>query len=381
MILNTSAYFIGITLNQALVRTGIDEELFLDVLEKQKEENIAFIALYDNKGITRLHSSRRMIGRKVANLPLKKIIKKNEPVSSYMKLKTGEKVYVMDIPIRLAEFSESVYILRIALHTYHAQEIVRRAKIHNMAGIVIVLILWVMSFALLYYVKRVEELQKFQMEKKHLAKLGEMSAVLAHEIRNPLASIKGFAQFMIEKSKGNPAFVEGLGTIVTESKRLESLTSELLSYARMKELKKEQFSLAELINETEKYITAGNIYIQKQLMVKKDRVYTDKDKLLHILMNLLNNAVDATKEGGTIEIIATENKRLVSISVKDMGVGMDKETLQKAREPFFTTKVRGTGLGLAIVDCLVKLLEGQLIIDSEIGKGTTVTVTIPAKIL
>jgi len=382
MILNTTAYFIGITLNQALIRTGIDEELFLDLLKKQNVENIAFIALYDSSGVTLLHSSQRMIGTKVKQLQFKEVLDKKKPLSSYLKLRTGEEVYALDIPIHMPALSESMHILRIVLHTYHADQIVRRAKIHNTIGLIILSALWLISFALLYYVKQVEQLQEYQMQKKHLARLGEMSAVLAHEIRNPLASIKGFAQYMKEKSKNNPDLEEGLGAIVTESTRLEGLTTDLLNYARIGELKKQRFSLTELLSETEKIITSNRISISKQLFLKNDMLYTDKGKLLQILVNLLHNAKDATLEkgNGLIELTAHEKKGLVSITIEDTGVGMEKETLQKAREPFFTTKVRGTGLGLAIVDSLVHVLKGELVIHSEIGKGTIVTVTIPSEI-
>src|SRR3990172_3254937 len=342
---------------------------------------LAFIALYDSSGITLLHSSQRLIGTKANRLQLTEIIAKKAPLSSYLKLRTGEEVYVLDIPIHIPALSGSVHILRIALHTYHANEIIRKARIHNTTGIIILAALWLMSFALLYYVKRVEELQKYQMQKKHLARLGEMSAVLAHEIRNPLASIKGFAQYMKEKSENNPDLEEGLGTIVTESARLEGLTTDLLSYARIGEIKKQRFSLTELLIETEKILASEGISVSKQLLLKNDMLNTDKGKLLQILINLLHNAKDASDdENSLIELTAHEKKGCVSITIKDSGAGMDKETLQKAQEPFFTTKVRGTGLGLAIVDSLVHALKGKLVIHSEIGKGTTVTVTIPSEI-
>ena len=381
-ILNSTAYYIGITLDQTLNRTGIDEELFIDVIKEQPWEGIAFIALYDLKSIALLHSSARMIGKRCEHLKIDELISQEKPLSSYLKLKTEEIVYVMDIPIHLHEYYPSLHILRVALHKYPAEGVKRRAKIHNVVALMILMLLWILCFSLFYYIKRVDELQKQEMEKKHLTTLGEMSAVLAHEIRNPLGSIKGFAQIMNENLRNDESIREGCDIIITESERLEALTRELLIYARPGKLEPERFSLTKLIDDLVNMFAPGrdSFSMVKKIRVKNDNVYTDKDKLKQIVLNILHNAVDSLDTHGKVEINVSEKKNHISIIVKDTGRGMDEKTLKNACKPFHTTKTKGTGLGLPIVEHLVGVIKGTLSLKSKEGEGTTVTITFPREI-
>ena len=376
-ILNSTAYFIGITLDQALNRTGIDADLFLDVVKTQPWEEIAFIALYDKTGAILLHSSKRLIGQTADDPNIAKSIEESKPVSSYLELTTGETVYLMDIPIHLHSLSPSIYLLRIALHTYPAEEAIRHAKIHAITAVIVIGFLWILSFAFYRYTKRIDELQRKEIEKKHFTMLGEMAAVLAHEIRSPLSAIKGFAQLINEKKEKDISVKEGLGVIIDESQRLESLTEDLLTYSRTGKLKTEQFSLTEVMEEAERLFTAGSgsVTIQKSIRLQNDMIFSDREKLRHILINILQNAVDSIEGDGMVEVNAYEKDDIIYISVKDTGKGMDKEALKNAMNPFFTTKASGTGLGLAIVYNFAGTINGTVNIESEENKGTTVLVS------
>ncbi len=375
-LLDSTAYFIGITLDQALNRSGIDEDLFLDLIKAQAWEEIAYIALYNSDGKILLHSSKRLIGESDDNMKFLEPVRKSSSESSYIQLKTGETVYVMDMVVHIHAYSPSIHLLRIALHTHPSQKIITNAKVHTLTALAVIGFLWVMAFAFFRYSKRLDTLNKTQMEKKHLATLGEMSAVLAHEIRSPLSAIKGFAQYMNEKKEDGPSS-EGLGVIIEESQRLEQLTEELLVYARMGESVDGEFSISRLIEEAEGFLSFGekSITIEKGLSAD-DNIYTDRGKLRQVLINVMQNAVDSIGVEGKIKVTTEVDHKSLLISIRDTGEGMDEKTMQNVLNPFFTTKSRGTGLGLAIVSNLLNSLNGSLNIESVPQKGTEVKMKI-----
>jgi signal transduction histidine kinase len=233
--------------------------------------------------------------------------------------------------------------------------------------------------------------------------------VLAHEIRNPLGSIKGFAQYLLEQQSESDRLKSPLSgeiprpkhdaalpgnlhhktsdyltIIVSESQRLEELTEDLLVYARPVEARPLEFNLAATVQEVVESLRRVDPKARDAGMTvsipESLRIETDQDKLRQIVANLLQNSLDAVPPGGSITVIARADRGRVTLAVKDNGPGMDAETLARAREPFFTTKTQGTGLGLAIVSRLTQALSGTIDIESAPGKGTTVTLTFPARV-
>lgn len=380
--LNATAYFIGITLSQAIHRTGIDEELFSDVMMSQPWEEIAFIALYDGEGKTLLHSRKGLIGTSPDDPKIGESIKGSKPLSYFHELETGEPVYIMDMPMQIYEDAPVPLLLRIALYTEHAQGSLTHAKVHAVTALIIIAFLWILTFGIVNYSRRVIALHTKDMQKRHFTMLGEMAAVLAHEIRSPLSAIKGFAQYINEKSGSSSSAAEGLDVIITESQRLERLTEDLLVYARVSEVNAVKFSLPELVEEVEGiFITdEKSVTITKNIALKNDILNTDRGKLKQILINVMQNALDAIEDSGSIVIHISDHTHVINISVKDTGEGMDKETVKNALRPFFTSKAKGTGLGLAIVDNLLKTLQGSLEIESEPGKGTEMMLSLQRNI-
>jgi signal transduction histidine kinase len=147
-----------------------------------------------------------------------------------------------------------------------------------------------------------------------------------------------------------------------------------LTYSRTGTVKVDKFSLTEVIGEVERLFTAGSgiATIQKSIKLENDMVLSDREKIRHILINILQNAVDSIEADKLVEVNAYEKDDIIFITVKDKGKGMDKEALKHAMDPFFTTKTSGTGLGLAIVYNFVRAINGSVRIESEENKGTTV---------
>jgi two-component system sensor histidine kinase HydH len=377
-LLNSTAFFTGVALYQALKRTGMDEELFRDVIRSQPREDIAFIALYDENGKMLLHSGNGLTGTSIEGPEIKPLMQNTKPASSFFELKSGETLYVMDMPVHILAFSPAAHLLRIALHTGSAQGPLTHAKIHGITAMIVIGFMWILAFAFVSYAKRIDALHIKEIEKRHFTMLGEMAAVLAHEIRSPLSAIKGFAQYINEKREKTSSPEEGLEVIINESQRLERLTEDLLIYARTSEVNAEEFPLNGLIEEVEGLFVSyeKSVTIKKELSLKDDILNTDREKLKQILINIIQNSIDSIDERGSIVVKLAGNGNTIYISVKDSGTGMDQETLKSALRPFFTSKTKGTGLGLAIVDNLLKTLHGSLKIESEPDKGTEVTISL-----
>lgn len=374
--------------NRDLSRDAAAGNLFRDIVTGGRWERIAFLALYDGSGTTLLHSNEHLIGRRIEDPAITSVAASGMPVFGYTTLGTGERVFVLNFPVHIRADER---ILRLALHPYPAERAVRRAQLQAASILAVIMLLWIMGYFLMRAVKRSEELKKTMAERERLALLGEMSSVLAHEIRNPLGSIKGFAQYLLERSaaqrgEDDSAMTgEYLGVIVAESERLETLTEDLLLYAKPVEVRLQTFSVRDLAEEViaslrsspaEGSGAAVHPFVSPGLMLTSDR-----DKLKQVLLNVVQNAMDAAGENGRVEVRAglsdATGRGRTFITVEDNGCGMDPALQARALSPFFTTKTRGTGLGLAIVDKLVQALGGSVVIRSTAQQGTTVEITLP----
>src|SRR5438128_2092293 len=213
-----------------------------------------------------------------------------------------------------------------------------------------------------------------------LAVVGGLAAGLAHEIRNPLASMCG----SIEILGGSPG-LDGqerrlMNVVRSEAERLEALVREFLSFARPSSPSIEPLDGARVVAETvelfQPEVAERGIALAAEVA---DRVWihADAGQLRQVLWNLLNNAADATPRGGTVRVRIVSQGGHGVLEVADTGHGIVEEDLQRIFDPFFTTKDRGTGLGLAIVHRIVEAHGGELSVRSEVGRGSTFRVALP----
>jgi two-component system sensor histidine kinase HydH len=374
--LNLQALGIAVSLETSL--NNSDElrkqrNIFKEIITEGRWEGIAFIALYDKNGTTILHSNENLIGRQAQDRNLKKVIDKGIPSHTYITLGTDERVFVLDFPVHIRN---SERILRLALHTYPVEGIVRQARLHVFGMSFVIALLWIVGYFFIRASKHSDELRMKMAERERFAVIGEMASVLAHEIRNPLGSIKGFAQYLKEQNADNMAqATDSLDIIVSESKRLEALTEDLLMYAKPVEVKSEDFDVLELVNEVIKAMQDSKNVDIKISAPAGITIKSDSAKLKQIFMNILQNAVDAESKVIDIKIEFVNDK--LAILISDDGCGMSNEIKENAFKPFFTTKTKGTGLGLAIVDKLIKAIGGEINLESEPQKGTVFKIVIP----
>ncbi len=221
-------------------------------------------------------------------------------------------------------------------------------------------------------ISKIKELEDKMKRIEALSFLGEMSANLAHELKNALLPVKLLTS-MDECDK------KDIEIIKKSISRIDSIVNEFLTFAKIGGGRWEVLNLSEVIRENISLVLPRikEKGIKLRTHFEDIFIYTNKEAINAILTNLINNAIDAIEKDGTIYIETLRRNSEVYITVADSGKGIPEEYREKIFSPFFTTKKGGTGLGLPIVMRYTHLLGGTLDISSEVGKGTTITITIP----
>jgi PAS domain S-box-containing protein len=235
------------------------------------------------------------------------------------------------------------------------------------------------SSIILRDITEIREMEEELRRKDHLAALGEMVAGLAHEIRNPLASIKAGIESLSFKGGKDSNDYRFQAIVLQEIKRLERIVNDMTIYASDKDLKKSKVNLKGLIGEIllmfGQEIAEKNIHVQNNLKGNLT-CYVDRDKIITVLNNLFLNAMEAIGENGNIEFSIRRGKKNMIIQLKDDGGGIPKDIISKLFIPFFTTKNKGTGLGLSIVNRIIQNHHGTIKVKNE-GNGACFTITLP----
>jgi len=221
------------------------------------------------------------------------------------------------------------------------------------------------------------------LQSKKLAAIGTLAAGVAHELNNPLNNIHTTVQRLMKKTgEETPSFVKkGLEDIFGQTMRLTRIVGDLLQFARGREPHLRPVELRGLITGVYKHLSGstdtGKVRFRLSLHPEEIVLYADQEQLEQVFINLFTNAVEAIHGEGELVVSAMEEDDGVGIRLSDSGPGMSQETLEKAFEPFYTTKPRGTGLGLAIVFNIIQKHHGRITIESQEGRGTTFLITIP----
>ena len=230
-----------------------------------------------------------------------------------------------------------------------------------------------------------EKALKSEVERSHrLATVGQLAAGVAHEVRNPLSSIKGFATYFKERYKDNPEDQEISNIMINEVDRLNRVVSHLLEFARPVSLTCRRILLKPFIEDSLKLVerkaAEARIQIQISMDPEVSSAVMDPDKINQVLLNLYLNAIDAMESGGSLDVAVKnpQGRDGVEIKVSDSGVGVDKKNLSHIFDPYFTTKSSGTGLGLAISHNIIQAHKGEINIESRADAGTTITIFLPS---
>ncbi|HPS93859.1 MAG TPA: ATP-binding protein, partial [Deltaproteobacteria bacterium] len=237
---------------------------------------------------------------------------------------------------------------------------------------------------LLRDITEIEHLKREVERKERLASIGSLAAGVAHEIRNPLSSIKGFATYFKERYRDIPDDRKIADIMIGEVERLNRVIGQLLDFSRPMDLRRSPSSVLELVNHSlgmiEKQAQEKGIVIDRGTMSDDPCIASiDPDKIGQVLLNVFLNAIDAMDGGGTLSVSLQKDEvrsRFI-IGVGDSGQGISEEDLLHVFDPYFTTKQSGTGLGLALVHKIIEAHDGEIKIESRTGEGTTVSVMLP----
>jgi two-component system sensor histidine kinase HydH len=229
----------------------------------------------------------------------------------------------------------------------------------------------------------VRRLQQEVERTKRLASLGSLAAGVAHEIRNPLSSVKGFATYFREKLKDSPQDRDTATTMIQEVERLDRVIGQLLEFARPSTLKIKPVRVTDLIRHSLKLIEGDartkGVEVKTDLPANLPQALMDADRMNQVLLNLYLNAIQAMDGGGVLQVTVSrdDSRKLTTITVSDNGRGIEAADQERIFDPYFTTKSDGTGLGLAIVHKILDAHGGSIKVRSQKGAGTTVTMTLP----
>jgi two-component system sensor histidine kinase HydH len=228
------------------------------------------------------------------------------------------------------------------------------------------------------------EVRRLQAEirrKEKLAAIGGLAAGVAHEIRNPLSSIKGIASYYKSKFKEGSEDREMAGVMIEEVDRLSRVISELLEFARPPMLKPQTMLVNDLLAHSVRLVqqeaAAKNVDVQLNPCPGPAMADVDPDRLTQCLLNLYLNALQAMENGGRLAIASSIGNGTLRIDIKDNGAGISAEELNKIFDPYFTTKPKGTGLGLAIVHKIIDAHDGSIKVRSAPVQGSVFTIYLP----
>ena len=236
-------------------------------------------------------------------------------------------------------------------------------------------------------VEELDQAQKELLQKEKLASMGQLAAGVAHEINNPLGTILLFADMLYKEMPDDDPRRSDLKMIIEETTRCKSIVSDLLNFSRQKNITAQDINIQDLIYQVieglQAQSTLQDVRFVREFDSNMPTIRADPNQLKQVFINLFKNGAEAMEAEG---IITVSTKMLdhnwIEINISDTGAGIPEEHLDKIFSPFFTTKSndKGTGLGLSIVYGIIKMHRGQIKVVSQLGKGTTFTITLPVNL-
>jgi len=338
---------------------------------------IAYALISGPDGTILFHTNSRLVGTKLPEDDVFRQLAGKNVSSKRITLGTGIPAYEFNYTLHQPDGRTE--LLRLILHTAEADAIAARAeRMWWLVGISL-LLLWIGGLALERLATRYLHLQALSEEQKRLALVGQMAASLAHEVRNAISSVKGFAQWIDEKTADAKPLKAATTAILQGTGRIESLVNELLIFSRQENYNIEDIELKELVAEA----VAGSLSGWRgktEADIETGRfVKADRQKLYRAMVNGMKNAVEAMAGEGTLRIISSAEGRWVTLRIEDTGPGVSPEGIRLLFTPFYTTKPEGTGLGLAYARKVVEGMKGRIALENrKEARGAVLSITLPA---
>ncbi|MDP4087553.1 MAG: PAS domain S-box protein, partial [Bacillota bacterium] len=227
-----------------------------------------------------------------------------------------------------------------------------------------------------------KQTQEFLQRQEKLAAVGQLAAGVAHEIRNPLTSMKGYTEFL-QLDEKDPERIEFLNIILDEIERVNTIVDDFMVLAKPRAVELEEKNvipvLKHVISLLEFEAKKKNVRLHFDYFEEIIQIECDEGRLKQVFLNFIKNGIEAMPNGGDLNVRTFIQDHNVQISIQDTGVGIPKEKLTKLGEPFYTTKKNGNGLGLMVSFKIIESHNGKVFVESELNKGTTFNILLPAK--
>ena len=350
-----------------------------DLLDDLPTEGLTFVALFDRKGTLQAKA-----GESLGDLAeLRELVVDRQP---FRVISVGERRrVVLRSALRRAWRRAAAASAQLGRHRPGPMVIEFQPRIAEdlrsaagqtlLVGAVAAGGLLLAALGLFRWILRREAEGRTLEHERRLASLGQMSAVLAHEIRNPLASLKGNAQLLARALPEGEKSRTKADRVVGEAIRLETLTNDLLEFARTGAIQRESTDPIALLREAAAEV--GGDRVEVAAAGAPDAWQLDRPRMRQVLTNLLDNAVQSTEAGARVEArVGRDGNRLVYV-VRDSGPGIAEDDLPRLFEPFFSRRTQGTGLGLAVSKRLVELHGGTIQARNLPGGGAEFSVSLP----
>ncbi len=352
-----------------------------------RRPDILGIALTDAKGKIQLHQLNPKVERlstmgalpsqpHPGAVPQWRIIRQSgEP--AYAEVFRGVRLFHADFPTPATLF--------IAMDIRSFDQAMAADRNHNLVMAAIILALGAAGVVSLFWAQRHARSKALLERAQKMAMVGNLAAGLAHEIRNPLSSIKGYATFFETLFDPNTPPRDAARSMAQEVDRVNRVISELLAFARPTDLKFQTMDLHQVVAHTLGVVAreaeTGNISISPPppSTGTEGHIQADPDRLSQVLLNLYINAIQAMPQGGKLSVDLLPGSRNVRIKVKDTGLGIPRDHLPRIFDPYFTDKAQGTGLGLSVSKNIVETHGGVIQVESRRGQGTCFTISLPIK--
>ncbi|MEC0265313.1 ATP-binding protein [Paenibacillus anseongense] len=221
--------------------------------------------------------------------------------------------------------------------------------------------------------------QEHLQNSEKLSVAGQLAAGIAHEIRNPITSIKGFIQLMKSGFGEKPIYFD---IMTSEIERIELILSELLILAKPQSIKFERKDIRVLLSQVMTLLDSqailNNVEFLAEFKPGATHLYCDENQLKQVFINFIKNSIESMRDGGKITLeVSSDNDQEMMIRLADQGCGIPKEALSKLGQPFYTTKENGTGLGFMVSKKIIENHAGKIKVESEVNKGTLIEITLP----
>jgi signal transduction histidine kinase len=335
---------------------------------------VAYALLAGPDATLLFHTNPDLSGAQFDDPPALALLARGGSAGRRAMLGTGRPVWVHDQVVRTPDGRAA--LLRVALQTAEADRLLARVRTLWWSVGAVLALLWAGGLLLVVLVSRSERLRREYERREALSLIGQMTATLAHEIRNAIGSVKGYAQLAAERTPPDDPRSGNLGVVLQGVARIEALVGDLLRYARDERYDIVALDPAPLLRaagDAAGWTGRAEVDLEPGL-----RVLADREKLEGVLANAVANAVQSMGDAGVLRLGLSRRGGRVALTVEDTGAGVPAGALPKLFTPFYTTKTTGTGLGLAYAKKVVEGMNGTIDLRNRADRpGAVLTVLLP----